>query len=83
MEMCGLCREVRQWQFELRWMYSKAKGKALISVIMRCACAALVYNIWKERNRRLHGRGSSSEEELMAIVSSGLFKVAQLQSSKR
>lgn len=58
--MYGIHRNFRRWQYEIHWMDSKAKGKALISVILRCSWAALIYFTWKEINNRRHGKKNSN-----------------------
>ena len=51
LELCGLRREVWDWEEELKWAYQKFKGVSLLSIILRSAC---VYFVWKERNYRLY-----------------------------
>ena len=50
LQLSGLRREVMSWADELQWAYQKLKGKALITLIMRCAWSAFIYAVWKKRN---------------------------------
>ena len=54
LELCGLRREVWDWEEELKWAYQKLKGASLLSIILRSAWNACVYFVWNERNCRLY-----------------------------
>ena len=54
LQLCGLHREIRSWNDELAWTVNRVKGKALILIVLRMTWKAFIYNIWCERNRRLH-----------------------------
>ena len=53
LQLCGIMREVTNWDGELNWAVHKLKGKAWISTILRIAWCALVYRVWHERNHNL------------------------------
>ena len=53
LSLCGLQRDVFDWNSELQWAVQKLKGKALISILMRVGWTAFIYHTWKERNYRL------------------------------
>ena len=65
LQLCGLRREVCDWEEELTWAYQKFKGASLLSTILRSAWSACVYFLWKERNCRLY---RSKEETNMQIL---------------
>lgn len=46
----------------------KLRGKALISVVLRVAWNANIHCIWKERNRRLHGKSPRSMASVLDCV---------------
>ena len=53
------------WEEELQWAYRKLKGKALITLIMRCAWSAFICAVWKERNCRVY---ATKEETNMQVL---------------
>ena len=60
------------------------KGKALISIVLRMAWKAFIYNIWCERNKRLHNGMAETSLQLLARIKEvlrirlvGLAKVAE------
>lgn len=60
---------------------AKVKGKALIiSVILRCAWAAAIYFVWRERNNMMHAKVPRTEDcILVGIRWSIQIKVSQMQ----
>ncbi|XVF43471.1 hypothetical protein PTKIN_Ptkin02bG0042600 [Pterospermum kingtungense] len=44
------------------------KGKALLSVILRLAWRAFIYNIWKERNARIFGITSQNPLQILENI---------------
>ena len=84
LQLCGLHKEIRSWTDELAWAINRVKGKTLISIVLRMAWKACIYNIWCERNRRLHnGMAETSLQlldrikEVLRIRLVGLEKVAE------
>ena len=68
LQLSGLRRTIGSWDEELKWVSVKLKGKALISVVLRTAWKAIIYYIWRERNRRIHGQTPESASKLFQYV---------------
>ena len=51
--LCGLNKRITSWFEELEWTIERLKEKALLSIVLRVAWKAIIYHIWKERNRRI------------------------------
>ena len=66
--LCGLHREVGNWEEEISWAVRRIKGKSLISVILSTAWKAYIYHVWQERNRRLHSKLPSSPEQILEQI---------------
>ena len=54
LSLCHLDRGVLDWEQELKWAVQRLKGKAMISSLLKVAWNAYIYNIWRERNIRIH-----------------------------
>ncbi|XVF82352.1 hypothetical protein PTKIN_Ptkin16aG0039900 [Pterospermum kingtungense] len=65
---CGFQREVRTWNYEFDWPIRKLKGKSLIAIVLRCAWNACNYEVWRERNCRLHNQGSRSVAQIVQCI---------------
>ena len=48
LHLCGLRREVFDWDGELSWAIQKLKGKAWNFMLLRIGWNAFIYQIWKE-----------------------------------
>ena len=76
LKLCGLGRTIGSWSEELRWVSIKLKRKALISIVLRIAWKAVIYHIWRERNRRIYGEIPESATKLIHFVKDAVkFKV--------
>lgn len=43
------------WQEELSWIIERAKGRREKGRVLRCAVAGTIYDIWRVRNKKMHG----------------------------
>ena len=84
LQLYGLHREIRSWIDELAWVVNRVKGEALISIVLRMAWKTFIYNIWCERNRRLHNGMAETSLQLLDRIKKmfhirlvGLAKVAE------
>ena len=68
MQLCELNREVGTWSSELKWALRKIKGKSLISIILSMAWKALVYHVWRERNRRMHNQANETVLQVFECI---------------
>ena len=66
--LCGIRREVGNWEEELKWAMRKIKGKSLISIVLNTAWKAFIYHVWRERNRRMHSKPSSSTMQILKQI---------------
>ena len=62
LSLCGLDREVLDWEGELKWAVLKLKGKVLLSKVLRIAWSSFIYHIWKERNGKIFGKMEQTAE---------------------
>lgn len=63
--LCGIMRNVQDWNYELFWAVKNSKGKTLSARILQSAWCAFIYEIWRERNAWVHsGIASGSEVNL-------------------
>ena len=80
MQLGGIRRDVVNWETELKWASKKLKGKALVTLILRCAWSACIYAIWKERNCRLNrDKVETKQQVLEQIVQMIRLKFANLK----
>lgn len=49
----GIIRTPQCWSREKRWLFRKCRGRGRLAISVKAACAATVYELWQERNRRL------------------------------
>ena len=70
LQFCGLNKKVLNWSGELEWAIKKLKGKALISIVLRLAWRAIIYYIWRERNRRMHDNTAEDPNQIVEHVKS-------------
>ena len=56
------------WENELRWAKKRAKGRAMISLLLRVAWSAFIYNIWQERNTRIFAHAKKTEEQILNYI---------------
>ena len=69
----------RSWENEFLWVMG-AKGKYFISIIKRIAWGATIYQLWRQRNSRIHENVYSFEEALFQFICNDVrLKVAGLQ----
>ena len=66
--LCGIRREVGNWEEELRWAVRKIKGKSLISIILSTAWKAFIYHVSRERHKRMHSKPSSSAMQILEQI---------------
>ena len=65
LSLCGLDREVLDWEGEMKWAVLKLKGKALLSKVLRIAWSSFIYHIWKKRNGRIFGKMEQTAEQII------------------
>ena len=68
LKLCNLDRRVMSWENELRWAEKRAKGRAMISLLLRVAWSAFIYNIWQERNTRIFAHAEKTEEQILNYI---------------
>ncbi|XP_039020539.1 uncharacterized protein LOC120152383 [Hibiscus syriacus] len=56
------------WVALFSWAAALWKGKSLLTSIMKVSSNALIYTIWKERNKRLFQGHSSTVEEMFNAI---------------
>ncbi|XP_039018618.1 uncharacterized protein LOC120149977 [Hibiscus syriacus] len=64
----GLQFKHHSWDAFFDWAAACWKGKSLLTTIMKVASNALIYTIWKERNKRLFQSQSSSVTEMFIAI---------------
>ena len=80
MQLGGIRRDVVSWEAELKWASKRLKGKALVTLILRCAWSACIYAIWKERNCRLNRDKEETKQKVLEnIVQMIRLKFANLR----
>ena len=52
----------------IRWAEKRAKGRAMISLLLRVAWSAFIYNIWQERNSRIFAHVEETEEQILNYI---------------
>ena len=57
----------RNWDNEFLWVMG-AKCKSFISIIKRIAWGATIYQLWRQRNNRIHENDYSSEETVFQLI---------------
>ena len=68
LSLCGLNREVLSWNGELAWAVKKLKGKALITMVLKVGWSAFIYEIWRERNRRIFKQKEENTEHILEHI---------------
>ncbi|XWS30729.1 hypothetical protein CRYUN_Cryun23aG0013400 [Craigia yunnanensis] len=64
----GISRLVGDYHEELLWAKKKLRGTAFITVILRIAWNTYIYSLRQERNNRLHGGSSRSDQILFCSI---------------
>ncbi|XP_060216340.1 uncharacterized protein LOC132643835 [Lycium barbarum] len=49
----GIARQAMNWQQEIQWALTHARGRSTNAEIYRMTLAGSIYHIWKERNTRV------------------------------
>lgn len=60
------------WDLFINWSLAALKRNTAINLITKLGISATVYNIWLERNRRLHNGVSSSAHALIMVIMQSL-----------
>lgn len=68
----GISHAPRQWDSEFRWLRIACKGRNTRSCLIRKIFVTTVYFVWWERNCRVAGQNTSSQETVIANVVSNL-----------
>ncbi|GKV47115.1 hypothetical protein SLEP1_g54040 [Rubroshorea leprosula] len=56
---------VDSWQDLLHWMGKRVRRKYLLSILIKLSWNATIYNIWMERNKRVHLQLFRSESTIL------------------
>ena len=68
LSLCGINREIGNWSEELQWAAQNLKGRNLTSTLLRLAWKTLIYQVWKERNGRLHGNTERTNLQVLEAI---------------
>lgn len=68
----GIARMPRSWSAEKRWLLRRGKGRSRIAKRVRVASTAAIYEIWRERNRRIFANQQRTQSYIIAYVNSFL-----------
>ncbi|XP_015167982.1 uncharacterized protein [Solanum tuberosum] len=65
----GYHRQVGSWEYEVKWMISRVKNSRPRAGILGFCFAAIIYNIWMERNnQRFNAKKGSTAQRLKEIT---------------
>ena len=53
-----------KWGEIVEFSKKKAIGDSFFANVFKCFFGALIYNVWKERNARVHGKNKRSEDQV-------------------
>ena len=65
MNLCTIQQTPTDWDRSLEWSSKNFRGKSLLSLICRICWSTVIYHLWCERNRRLHGGQSFTTSQLL------------------
>lgn len=68
LRLCCVNRTPRYWANEFIWAKHSLRGKSFCSIIKKLAWASTIYNIWRERNSRIHNNSFLNEEGILKII---------------
>ena len=68
LSLCGINRVIGNWSEELQWAVQNLKGRNLASTLLRVAWKAFIYQVWKERNGRLHGNAARTNLQVLEAI---------------
>lgn len=84
LQSCGIQRTLGTWQEDFSWIIRKSKGKSLQAQILKCAWNAYIYQVWFERNSRLHGKSIRSVDSIFEDIKFTVkVKIAGQQIARR
>ena len=67
----------------MQWAVQKLNDKALISILLRIAWNALIYNVWRERNSRIYAQKSGTFEQILNNIKEAVrFRLDKLKNVK-
>ncbi|GAA0163836.1 hypothetical protein LIER_19610 [Lithospermum erythrorhizon] len=68
----GLYRGNGGWRLEFEWMMNVKTRSKLQQLMLKVASASVVYFVWRERHRRVHGMGMKSEGLIVQKIVMGV-----------
>ncbi|GAA0141714.1 hypothetical protein LIER_35443 [Lithospermum erythrorhizon] len=85
--MLGLYRGNGGWRMEFGFMINVKKGSKMQRLMLKVASAGTVYFVWRERNRRMHGKRMRSEgviiQEIVMVVADRLSSLRGIKCEKK
>ncbi|XP_020255847.1 uncharacterized protein LOC109832815 [Asparagus officinalis] len=63
------------WRMLLDWYCNRLRGRGFKLKVKRMALAAVVYNIWKERNNRIFNQKKRAPEQIVRDIKIGMYSV--------
>lgn len=73
----GIRRRPCSWSSERRWLLRKCKGRSKTARNVNTACAAAIYEVWRERNRRFFANEQRRQIDIIAYVRKWLERLAE------
>lgn len=70
----GILRRPLRWTDELRWIVRKCKGKSRDAKAVSTACASVIDELWRERNRRLFRNEAKDHQVVVDLVKKFLLQ---------
>ena len=68
LSLCGINKVIGDWSEELQWAIQNLKGRNLASTLLKVAWKAFIYQVWKERNGRLHGNTARINLQVLEAI---------------
>ena len=69
----------RNWENEFLWVIA-TKGKSFCSITKRIAWGATIYNLWRQRNSRIHEKIFSPADAILHLVCNDVrLRISSLQ----
>lgn len=70
----GIQRQPLQWTAELNWILRKCKGRSKKAKEIGTACAAVIYELWRERNKRLFANEAREKQTIVNVIKNFLLQ---------